>query len=137
MAETAIPTRPVRKEIVIDQGKINRDMATRRAGKIGLIIEPIVGYFFLWAPILLLVLFSFNDSRSVATWHGFTLQWYNNIFNNLVGGDTQFSTALMLSSLGNSLFVAGTATIIATTIGTMVALSLVRGNYPGKQFIDG
>ncbi|MBI1258446.1 MAG: ABC transporter permease subunit, partial [Chloroflexi bacterium] len=137
MAESTLPTQTGYKAIKIDQGRIRRDMATRRAGKIGLIIEPIVGYFFLWAPILLLVIFSFNDSRSVATWHGFTLQWYNNIFNNLVGGDTQFSTALMLNSLGNSLFVAAIATAIATTIGTMVALSLVRGNYPGKGFIDG
>ena len=95
------------------------------------------GYFFLWAPILLLVIFSFNNSRSVAQWHGFTLQWYHNIFNNLVGGDTRFSTALMLNSLGNSLIVAAIATLIATIIGTMVALSLVRGNYPGKRVVDG
>ena len=137
MAQSTLPTPSTYKAIKIDQGKVSRDMATRRAGKIGLILEPIVGYFFLWAPILLLVIFSFNDSRSVATWHGFTLQWYNNIFNNLVGGDTQFSTALMLNSLGNSLFVAAAATTISTIIGTMVALSLVRGNYPGKQFVDG
>src|SRR3954469_8403421 len=137
MAESTLPTQAGYKAIKIDQGQVNRDMATRRAGKIGLIIEPIVGYFFLWAPILLLVIFSFNNSRSVATWHGFTLQWYNNIFNNLVGGDTRFSTALMLNSLGNSLLVAFVATTIATIIGTTVALSLVRGNYPGKQLIDG
>ena len=137
MAESTLSPQSGYKAIKIDQGKVRRDMATRRVGKIGLIVEPIVGYFFLWAPILLLVIFSFNDSRSVATWHGFTLQWYNNIFNNLVGGDTQFSTALMLNSLGNSLFVAAIATAIATTIGTMVALSLVRGNYPGKGLIDG
>ncbi|MCC6801821.1 MAG: ABC transporter permease [Anaerolineae bacterium] len=120
----------------MDQGKIRRDMVVRRLGKFGLWIEPVFGYFFLWAPILLLVIFSFNDSRSVAQWHGFTLEWYHNIFNNFIGGDTRFSTALMLSSLGNSLLVAFVATAIATTIGTMVALSLVRGNYPGKNLID-
>ncbi len=117
--------------------RIQRDMAVRRAGKIGIIVEPIFAYFFLWAPILLLVIFSFNDSRSVATWRGFTLQWYSNIFNNVVGSEARFSTDLMLNSLGNSLIVASVATLIATILGTSVALSLVRGNYPGKNFVDG
>lgn len=121
----------------IDNGKVQRDLAIRGAGKIGLIIEPIIAYFFLWAPILLLVIFSFNDSRSVATWRGFTLQWYSNIFNNLLSDEQGFTTALMLQSLSNSIFVALAATAIATTLGTMVALSLVRGNYPGKSIIDG
>lgn len=136
MANTTVPTHAAHTAIRIDHGKIRRDMFVRRLGKVGLWIEPVFGYFFLWAPILLLVIFSFNDSRSVAQWHGFTFQWYHNIFNNLVGGDPRFSTALMLSSLGNSLLVAFVATTIATTIGTMVALSLVRGNYPGKSIID-
>ncbi len=133
VVQTVIP-RPAASKV---SQKIWQDLFTRRVGKIGLLVEPIFGYFFLWAPILLLVIFSFNDSRSVASWHGFTLQWYNNIFNNLVGGDARFSTDLMLNSLGNSLLVAFVATTIATTIGTTVALSLVRGNYPGKQIIDG
>jgi spermidine/putrescine transport system permease protein len=138
MAQTVLPNpTPQHASITIDQAQVQRDLTVRKVGKIGLLLEPIFGYFFLWAPILLLVIFSFNDSRSVATWRGFTLQWYSNIFNNLVGGDTRFSTELMLTSLGNSIFVALLATAIATTIGTMVALSLVRGNYPGKQIVDG
>src|SRR5690606_8284020 len=111
-------------------------MAVRKIGKIGLLLNPIFTYFFLWAPILLLVIFSFNDSRSVSTWRGFTLRWYNNIFNDIVGTEARFSTGLMLNALGNSLFVGIIATIIATIIGTAVALSLARGNYPGKRFVD-
>jgi spermidine/putrescine transport system permease protein len=138
MTQKVISSSTQRAAITIDEAQVQRDMAVRKVGKVALLlVEPIFGYFFLWAPILLLVIFSFNDSRSVATWRGFTLQWYSNIFNNLVGGDTRFSTELMLSSLGNSLFVALLATAIATTIGTMVALSLVRGNYPGKGIVDG
>lgn len=138
MAQKVISSSGQRAAITIDEAQVRRDLAVRKVGKVALLlVEPIFGYFFLWAPILLLVMFSFNDSRSVATWHGFTFQWYNNIFNNLVGGDARFSTALMLNSLGNSLLVAFVATAIATTIGTMVALSLVRGNYPGKNIIDG
>ena len=137
MANAARTQRIPYQEVQIDEGKLKRDLLTRRLGKIGLILQPIFGYFFLWAPILLLVIFSFNNSRSVSQWRGFTLQWYSNIFNDVVGAEARFSTGLMLNSLGNSLIVAAAATIIATTIGTMVALSLVRGNYPGKQFIDG
>lgn len=125
------------KQIHFDEGQIRRDMLVRRIGKIGLLLNPIVAYFFLWAPILLLVLFSFNDSRSISSWRGFTFQWYQNIFNDVVGTEARFSTALMVNSLGNSIIVGLLATLIATTIGTMVALSLVRGNFRGKSVLDG
>jgi len=59
------------------------------------------------------------------------------VFNNVVGTESRFSTDLMLQSFGNSLIVAVAATIIATIIGTMVALSLARGNFPGKRLLDG
>ncbi len=136
MTDNSLSSRAQYQAVAIDRGKLRRDLRIRRAGKVGLIFEPIFGYFFLWAPILLLVVFSFNDSRSLAQWHGFTFQWYHNIFNDVVGSEARFSTGIMLNSLGNSLIVAGIATAIATTIGTMVALSLSRGNYPGKRLID-
>ena len=137
MTERAITAPPQGDTFEIDQGRVRRDLLLRRVGKIGLLFNPIFSYFFLWAPILLLVVFSFNNSRSVSTWRGFTLQWYQNIFNDVVGTEARFSTGLMLNSLGNSLVVAAAATVIATTIGTMVAMSLVRGNYPGKSLLDG
>lgn len=132
---TRLPARP---EIEIDQTQVHRDLAMRRVGKLfTLTLAPITGYFFLWAPIVLLIIFSFNDSRSLARWEGFTLQWYANIFNNVVGGDATFSTSKMLQALETSIIVGLTATLISTVIGTMVALSLVRGNFPGKRFLDG
>ncbi len=120
-----------------DRSKVQRDLLIRKIGKIGLLLNPIFSYFFLWAPILLLVIFSFNNSRTVASWQGFTLQWYENIFNNIAGGEARFSTELMLTSFRNSILVGLVATTIATTIGTMVALSLARGTYPGKRILDG
>lgn len=134
MAQTTIKAE---NQLTFDKGKISRDMLIRRIGKIGLAFNPIFSYFFLWAPIILLVIFSFNDSRTIATWRGFTFQWYENVFNNVVGSESRFSTSLMLESFGNSIFVALIATTIATIIGTMVALSLTRGNYPGKKFLNG
>jgi spermidine/putrescine transport system permease protein len=86
---------------------------------------------------VILVLFSFNATRSVATFEGFTLQWYENILNDVVGAEAAFSTEQMLKSLRNSLIVSITATVLSTIFGTMVALALVRGNFPGKKALNG
>jgi spermidine/putrescine transport system permease protein len=131
------PTRGNSSESLIQRGAMRRDMWLRKAGKIGLYFNPIFAYFFLWAPIVILVLFSFNATRSVATFEGFTLQWYENILNDVVGAEAAFSTEQMLKSVRNSLIVSVTATTLSTIIGTMVALSLVRGNYPGKKLLNG
>lgn len=114
-----------------------RDRVVNRAGRLGIVITAMSGFFFLWAPIVLLVVFSFNDSRTVNEWRGFTTRWYENIFNDVIGTEARFSTALMLNAVGNSLFVAVIATAISTVLGTMIALSLARSRYPGKRLVDG
>jgi spermidine/putrescine transport system permease protein len=135
MAQTALP-RPGVDGVYINEARIRQDMLLRQIGKIGLIFNPIFSYFFLWAPIVLLIIFSVSDSRSVAIFRCCTTRWYENILNDVVGTEARFSTELMLNSLGNSIIVGVAATIIATALGTMVALSLARGNYPGKQLVD-
>lgn len=120
-----------------DQWRLRRDYALRYIGQVALLLVPIASYIFLWVPIAVLIVFSFNDSRSIATWHGFTTQWYDNIIHNTVGSDTKFSTALMLQSLTNSLRIALPATLIATILGTLTAISLVRGAYIGKRWLQG
>ena len=125
------------RQIQIDKNAVQRDLLLRRLGKIGLYFNPIFSYFFLWAPILVLVIFSFNESRSVSNFTGFTLRWYNNILNGVMGTEVGFSTENMLISLRNSMIVAFFATIIATIVGTMVALALSRSNFPGKRVLDG
>lgn len=122
--------------IEFNKGKIQRDMLIRRLGKIGLLLNPVFVYFFLWAPILVLVLFSFNDSRSVASWQGFTTRWYENILSNVVGTEARFSTENLLLAFQNSMIVGVFATLISTALGTMVAMSLVRGVYPGKRLLN-
>lgn len=92
---------------------------------------------FLWIPIIVLIIFSFNDSRTVNQWRGFTTIWYQNIFTGVTSGEARFATDLMLSSLKNSLFIGVIATIIATIIGTLVAYSFARGQFPGKRFLQG
>ncbi len=120
-------------------GKMRRDLLIRQAGKIGIAINPIFTYFFLWAPILILVVFSFNNATNVTVWRGFTTQWYENILNNTIVSGTEgarFSTAIMLNSVRNSLIIAFISTLISTIIGTMVAMSLARGRFPGKKLLN-
>ncbi len=122
---------------LVNEAAMGRNRAVRRLGTLGLWLNPAFAYFFLWAPIVILVLFSFNASRSVASFTGFTLKWYNNILNNVMGAERAFSTEIMLSAFRNSLFVGVIATAIATVLGTMIALAMARGRFPGKGLIDG
>ncbi len=121
---------------LINEHAMSRNRMVRRLGTIGLWLNPVFSYFFLWAPILVLVLFSFNQSRSVASFTGFTLKWYGNILNNMMGAESAFSTELMLNAFRNSLFVGTVATAISTVLGTMIALSMARGKYKGKRLLD-
>lgn len=123
----------------LSTGRMRRDLLIRRAGRVWLIIAPFLSYFFLWAPILVLVIFSFNDSGSVSVWRGFTTKWYGNILHNTISAGTEaarFQTTLLLQSVVNSVFVAAVSTLIATAIGTMFALAVARGNFPGKRIFD-
>ena len=117
--------------------QIARDRWMRRIGQVLLWALPVFCFAFLWLPIVVLVVFSFNSSRSTATWNGFSTEWYHNILNNAIGGETRFSTDLMLSSLQNSLYVSVLATVIATAIGTMCALALARSQFRGKALLLG
>lgn len=134
MADTPLQSAQA-KSFQIDKAKLSRDLWVRKLGKAGLVLSPFVSYFFLWAPIVVLIVFSFNNSPSVSVWRGFTGKWYQNIFAAR-SGEASFVTEKLLESLGNSLFVAFSAATIATVIGTMLALAIHRGNFPGKRIID-
>lgn len=121
------------------RARLRRDLAVRRAGRFGLWLTPIVTYFFLWAPILVLVVFSFNDAESVSVWRGFTTRWYSNIFQGTISAGTEaarFQTSLLLRAVGNSLLVAGVSTLVSSVIGTLFALAVARGNFPGRRLFD-
>lgn len=135
MAETAL-SRPIIASQELDVGKLQRDMAIRRVGGIFYNFNALVAYFFLWAPIVVLVVFSFNNSRSVARWEGFTLQWYANIFSTVSGESSRASTGSALDALGNSLIIGVVSTVIATALAVALALALERYKFPGKKAID-
>ena len=84
-------------------------------------------YLFLYAPIIILVVYSFNASRFPTYWTGFTLEWYQVLFaDHLIG-----------SALKNTLIVSVSSTIIATIIGTMVAVGIERYRFRTKPAVDG
>lgn len=71
-------------------------------------------YAFLYAPILVLIVFSFNESKSRSNFTGFTLKWYKELFSN----------ELILTSFKNTILVAVVASIFATVLGTIAALGI-------------
>ncbi len=71
-------------------------------------------FAFLYAPILLLIIFSFNAGESNTVWHGFSLHWYKELFQNRI----------IMESVYTTLLVSVLSTVIATVIGTFAAIGL-------------
>lgn len=84
-------------------------------------------YFFFYAPIGVLVVFSFNDGRQVSIWRGASLRWYR----QMLGDDA------LLTSLRNSLIVAFVSTLVATALGTATALAMERFRFRTQRLYDG
>lgn len=81
---------------------------------------------FLYLPVLILIIFSFNDSRSVAVFTGLSFEWYG----ELVANDE------LLQAARNSLIIGLVATIASTVIGTLTALALDRYRFRGRTAFD-
>ena len=83
--------------------------------------------FYLYAPLITLMAFSFNDSKRNIVWRGFTLKYYQATF-----ADTDLITAF-----GNSLTIAAVSTLISVILGAMTALLLWRFRFPAKAVLEG
>jgi spermidine/putrescine transport system permease protein len=84
-------------------------------------------YLFLFAPILVLIAFSFNQSRLGAQWTGFTLDWYARLMGN----------KQILEAAANSLQIALISTLVSTFLGTLVAFAIHRLRFLGRRVIEG
>ncbi|MBQ5534374.1 MAG: extracellular solute-binding protein [Lachnospiraceae bacterium] len=84
-------------------------------------------FVFMYAPILTLIVLSFNSSKSRARWGGFTLQWYANLFSDNV----------VLNAMANTLIIALISTVAATVIGTMTCVGLMGLRRRSRAFIMG
>jgi len=87
----------------------------------------VLTYLFLYAPIAILVIFSFTRDQFGVRWTGFTLDWYVRLFNN----DRLMDAAM------NTLYVALASTVASTIIGTLLALAMERYRFRGRAAMDG
>lgn len=82
---------------------------------------------FLYAPLVVLMVFSFNDSKRNVVWRGFTTKYYAKAWND----------STLIEALGNSLTIAGLSTLFSLVLGTMAAILLWRFRFPMKSAVDG
>ena len=82
---------------------------------------------FLYAPLLILMIFSFNDSKRNVVWKGFTLKYYEKALNN----DS------LVEAMVNSLTIAALATIFSLVLGALAAVMLWRFKFPFKGGVEG
>ncbi|MEW8956991.1 ABC transporter permease [Clostridium sp.] len=82
-------------------------------------------FFFLYAPIAVLIVFSFNDSKSMATWNGFTFKWYGELLNN----------DRILTALYYTLCIALISALVATIIGTVSAIGIHKSTGFRKKLL--
>jgi spermidine/putrescine transport system permease protein len=80
-------------------------------------------YGFLYAPIIVLIVFSFDESRLAVRWTGFTLKWYQSLADD--GG--------LLSACKNSLIVASISVAVSAVMGTLAAVGLSRYRFAGQD----
>lgn len=81
---------------------------------------------FLFAPIFILVIFSFNSSKLNIVFTGFTLDWYKNLLSN----------ENLIEAFRNTLFIACISTLVSAILGTISAVGLTKFSFFGHKFID-
>jgi spermidine/putrescine transport system permease protein len=86
-------------------------------------IVSLILYVFLYAPIAVVIVYSFNDSKFGGPWRGFTTGWYAHLFNS----------EAKIAAVWNTIVLGGISTVIATVVGTMLGYGLSRYRFPGKK----
>lgn len=81
--------------------------------------------FFFYFPIVITIVFSFNDSRSLTSWAGFSLRWYEQLFRNRE----------MMQALTTTISVATIATVVSTFVGTLTAIGLSKSKRIVKDMV--
>ena len=82
-------------------------------------------FLFTYLPIAVLVVFSFNDSKSTGHWAGFSLRWYQDLFQD----------SRMQSAISTTVIVAIIATVISTIVGTLTAIGIYKLTKRTKMFV--
>lgn len=79
-----------------------------------------------YLPLIMVVIFSFNDSKLTVSWKGFTLSWYRELFHD----------AALIEALKNSLILGGVSCLVAAVIDTLGAIGMARVNYKSKGMME-
>ena len=91
-------------------------------------ISLLFGFTFLYMPIVLLVIYSFNESKLVTVWGGFSTKWYVSLFHN----------EALMNAAWVTIRVALTSATVATILGTLAALALTRyTKFKGRMLFSG
>lgn len=96
-------------------------------GWLALYLNVVLAFVFLYAPIVVMSIFSFNASRQMQVWMGFTLDWYVRMLH-----DERVRIAAQ-----NSLIIALVSTLVSTVIGTLAAMALERTRFRVKRLYEG
>jgi putrescine transport system permease protein len=92
------------------------------------LVSLVIGFSLLYLPILILIVYSFNESRLVTVWAGFSTKWYASLLHN----------EAILDAAWVTIRVAFLSATIATILGTMAAITLVRrGRFFGRTLFTG
>ncbi len=91
-----------------------------------LLSAGLANLFFLYVPIAVLIVFSFNSGRLTAAWQGFSLQWY----------DVLLSDEALWRAVQNSLVVGGASTLIATVLGVSAAVCVERIPFRRRRVLE-
>ena len=105
-------------------------MGNTRQQKAGMVMKKIYLafiYIFLYLPIIILIVYSFNNTQYSLLWHGFTWRWYIELFTDR---DLWIST-------WHSFFLGISTATVATTIGLLAAVLLYRYRFFGRRFLNG
>jgi spermidine/putrescine transport system permease protein len=94
---------------------------------IGSLVYTLLIYLFLYLPILVLIVFSFNKSKLNSIWTGFTFKWYSSLFHN----------AAILTAMRNTLVIGFVSTAFSVIIGTVTAFGLYKSKSKYKNFLEG
>lgn len=82
-------------------------------------------YAFLYVPIVVLIIYSFNNSEYSMLWHGFTWEWYHKLFHD----------SSLITSAIHSIMLGIAAASIATILGTVCAVALYRYKFRGQKLL--
>lgn len=106
--------------------QFSKSQNKKKIGELIVTLYSVFIYTILYIPVVVMMIFSFNDQRYNYYWNGFTTKWYSKLFSN----------SAVIESLWYSIIIAVVCTFISVTVGTIGALGLRKYEFKGKKIIN-